>query len=190
MGSIGFLIIFGAIIAVVLEKSGGALSIANYMLSKTGERRAPDALGITGFLAGLPIFCDSGYIILSGLAKSFSAKTKISMPFIAIVLACSLYAVHCLVPMHPGALAAAGIINVNIGNFILWGIIFAIPGASAAFFWTRKMTKNKGYKPYHMDVENIELTERKLPSAFLSLLPIIVPLLLIALASTLSVLGW
>ena len=78
MGSIGFLIIFGAIIAVVLEKSGGALSIANYMLAKTGEKRAPAALGITGFLAGLPIFCDSGYIILSGLAKSFSAKTKIA----------------------------------------------------------------------------------------------------------------
>lgn len=189
MGSIGFLIIFGAIIAVVLEKSGGALSIANYMLSKTGEKRAPVALGITGFLAGLPIFCDSGYIILSGLAKSFSAKTRISMPFIAIVLACSLYAVHCLVPMHPGALAAAGIMNVNIGNFILAGIIFAIPGALVAFFWTRWMTKNKGYKPYHIDIENIELTDRKLPSAFLSLLPIIVPLLLIALASTLSVLG-
>ena len=190
MGSIGFLIIFGAIIAVVLEKSGGALSIANYMLSKTGEKRAPAALGITGFLAGLPIFCDSGYIILSGLAKSFSAKTRIAMPFIAIVLACSLYSVHCLVPMHPGALAAAGIMNVNIGNFILAGIIFAIPGALVAFFWTRRMTKDKSYEPAHIEVENNELSDQKLPSAFLSLLPIIVPLLLIALASLLSVLGW
>jgi len=113
------------------------------MLSKTREKRAPAALGITGFLAGLPIFCDSGYIILSGLAKSFSAKTKIAMPFIAIALACSLYSVHCLVPTHPGALAAAGIMNVNIGYFILWGIIFALSGAIAAFFWTRLMTKNK-----------------------------------------------
>lgn len=190
MGSIGFLIIFGAVIAIVLEKSGGALSIANYMLSKTGEKRAPAALGITGFLAGLPIFCDSGYIILSGLAKSFSAKTKIAMPIIAIVLACSLYSVHCLVPTHPGALAAAGIMNVNIGNFILAGIIFAIPGALVAFYWTRWMTKDKGYKPAHFDFENDEMNDKKLPSPFLSLLPVIVPLLLITLASSFAVLGW
>lgn len=189
MGSIGFLIIFGAVIAIVLEKSGGALSIATYMLSKTGEKKAPVALGITGFLAGLPIFCDSGYIILSGLAKSFSAKTRIAMPYIAIVLACSLYSVHCLVPTHPGALAASGIMNVNIGNFILLGIIFAIPGALAAFLWTRMMTKNKGYQPAHADFEN-DHSEIKLPSPFLSLLPVVVPLLLITLASSFAVLGW
>ena len=190
MGSIGFLIIFGAIIAIVLEKSEGALSIASYLLSKTGDKRAPAALGITGFLAGLPIFCDSGYIILSGLAKSFSAKTKIAMPFIAVVLACSLYSVHCLVPTHPGALAAAGIMNVNIGNFILWGIAFAIPGALAAFFWTKKMTKNKGYKPAQYELANKELTNEKLPSPHLSILPVIVPLLLITLASIFAVFGW
>jgi len=190
MGSIGFLIIFGAVIAIVLEKSGGALSIASYLLSKTGDKRAPAALGITGFLAGLPIFCDSGYIILSGLAKSFSAKTKIAMPFIAVVLACSLYSVHCLVPTHPGALAAAGIMNVNIGNFILWGIAFAIPGAFAAFFWTKKMTKNKGYRPAQYEQLNKELTDEELPSPLLSILPVIVPILLITLASLFSVFGW
>ncbi len=189
MGSIGFLIIFGAVIAIVLEKSGGALSIATYLLSKTGEKKAPVALGITGFLAGLPIFCDSGYIILSGLAKSFSAKTRIAMPYIAIVLACSLYSVHCLVPTHPGALAASGIMNVNIGNFILLGIIFAIPGALAAFLWTHIMTRNKGYQPAHVDFEN-DHTEVQLPSPFLSLLPVVIPLLLITLASSFAVLGW
>ena len=189
MGTIGFLIIFGAIIAVVLDKTGGALSIANYMLSKTGEKRAPEALGITGFLAGLPIFCDSGYIILSGLAKSFSAKTKIPMPLIAIVLACSLYSVHCLVPIHPGALAAAGIMKVNLGQFILAGIFFAVPGAVVAYYWTLWMTKNKGYEPAHFAEETINIIERRLPSVFLSLLPIVVPLLLIAIAALMNVFG-
>jgi len=186
MGSIGFLIVFGAIIAVVLDKTGGALSIANYMLSKTGEKRAPQALGITGFLAGLPIFCDSGYIILSGLAKSFSAKTKIPMPLIAIVLACSLYSVHCMVPIHPGALAAAGIMKVNLGQFILTGILFAVPGALVAYFWTVWMTKDKGYEPAQLDEEAIPTMEHALPSVLLSLLPIVVPLLLIALAAVMS----
>ena len=69
MASIGFLIILGAIIGITLDKTGGTLSIARYILSKTGENRSAQALGITGFITGLPIFCDSGFIILSGLAK-------------------------------------------------------------------------------------------------------------------------
>ena len=137
MASIGFLIILGAIIGITLDKTGGTLSIARYILSKTGENRSAQALGITGFITGLPIFCDSGYIILSGLAKSFSSRSKMAMPFMATVLACSLYSVHCLIPPHPGALAAAGIIKVNIGYLIVIGMIFAIPGALAAYFWSR-----------------------------------------------------
>jgi GntP family gluconate:H+ symporter len=137
MASIGFLIILGAIIGITLDKTGGTISIANYILSKTGEHNSAFALGITGFITGLPIFCDSGFIILSGLAKSFSAKSRIAMPFMATVLATSLYSVHCLIPPHPGALAASGVIGVNIGYLILVGIAFAIPAALAAFFWSK-----------------------------------------------------
>ena len=79
MGSIGFLIILGAIIGITLDRTGGTLSIANYILSKTGEKRSAMALGITGFITGLPIFCDSGFIIMSGLAKSFSSKAKVAL---------------------------------------------------------------------------------------------------------------
>lgn len=189
MGSIGFLILFGATIAVVLDKTGGTLTIANFMLSKIGERRAPAALGVTGFIVGLPIFCNSGYIILSGLARSFSAKTKIAMPFIAIVLACSLYSVHCLVPTHPGALAAAGIMKVNMGYFILAGIIFSVPGALSAYYWTFIMTKGKNYEPAHIEIESTEQEQIKSQSVLLSLLPIAVPLILIAIASFLSFFG-
>src|SRR5512133_39848 len=131
MASIGFLIIFGAIIGITLDRTGATLSIAKFILSKTGEKKSAQALGITGFIAGIPIFCDSGFIITSGLARSFSARSKVAMPFMATVLATALYSVHCLIPPHPGALAAAGIMNANIGYLILAGILFAIPGAVA-----------------------------------------------------------
>lgn len=183
MASIGFLIILGAIIGITLDKTGGTLSIARYILSKTGETRSAPALGITGFLTGLPIFCDSGFIILSGLAKSFSSKSKIAMPFMATVLASSLYSVHCLIPPHPGALAAAGVIQVNIGYLILIGTLFAIPGAMAAYFWSKWMTKGKNYPPAKETGTDGQLTPEKLPSAFLSFLPIVVPLLLITFKS-------
>lgn len=186
MASIGFLIILGAIIGITLDKTGGTISIAKYILSKTGENRSATALGITGFITGLPIFCDSGFIILSGLAKSFSSKSKIAMPFMATVLATSLYSVHCLIPPHPGALAAAGMIKVNIGYLILIGIVFAIPGALAAFFWSRRMTEGKDYPPAKVVEIDTHLTQNNLPSALFSFLPIVVPLLLITIKSLLN----
>ena len=186
MGTIGFLIIFGAIIGIALDKTGGTLSIARFILSKTGENRSAQALGIIGFITGLPIFCNSGFIILAGLAKSLSAKSKLAMPFMATVLACSLYSVHCLIPPHPGVLAAAGLFKVNIGYLIVVGTFFAIPGTLAAYFWSKWLTKGKNYTPAKEIEVDVQLTHDKLPSAFLSFLPIVVPLLLIAFKSLIT----
>ena len=191
MASIGFLIIFGAMIAVVLEKTGGAVSIANYILSKTGTQKAASAMGLTGFIAGMPIFCDSGFIILSGLAKSFSTKAKVALPLVAFVLATSLYSVHCLIPTHPGALAASGIIGANIGYLVLLGTLAAIPGALAAFWWIRWRT-GKETTVEVVEEENtanpVQLDDA-LPPVFLSFLPIILPILLIAIGSLFSVIN-
>lgn len=187
MASIGFLIIFGAIIAVVLEKTSGAASIANYILKRVGKGKAASAMGMTGFLVGLPIFCDSGYIILSGLTKSFSSKAKTALSFIAFVLATSLYSVHCLTPTHPGALAASGILGANIGMLILSGTLFAIPAALSAFLWIKWKTRNDIYQEtISPPVES--QCEKQLPSVCLSLLPIVIPLLLITVGSMLTVL--
>lgn len=186
MGSIGFLIILGAMIGITLDRTGGTISIANYILSKTGEKRSAIALGMTGFITGLPIFCDSGFIILSGLAKSFSRKSKVAMPFMATVLACSLYSVHCLIPPHPGALAAAGMLDVNIGYLIMIGILFAIPGALAAFFWSKWITGRSSAPATVIPASEKQDPLNELPSAFLSFLPIVVPILLITIKSLLG----
>ncbi len=186
MASIGFLIILGAIIGITLDRTGGTISIANYILSKTGEKRGAQAIGITGFITGLPIFCDSGFIILSGLAKSFSSRSKIAMPVMATVLATSLYSIHCLIPPHPGALAAAAIFDVNVGHLILAGVFFAIPGAIAAFYWTRWISKRNDYLPAKEPDTNILATRENLPPVFLSFMPIVVPLLLITVKSLIT----
>ena len=183
MASIGFLIILGTIIGISLDRTGGTLSIARFILSKTGENRSAQALGITGFITGLPIFCNAGFIILSGLSKSLSSKSKLPMPFMAAVLGCSLYSVHCLIPPHPGVLAATGLIKVNIGYLIVIGTLFAIPGAIAAYIWSSFLTKGKKYLPAKDLESESRLTMEDLPSAFLSFLPIAVPLLLISLKS-------
>ncbi len=183
MAAIGFLIIFGTIIGITLDKTGGTLSIARFILSKTGESRSAQALGITGFITGLPIFCNAGFIILSGLSKSLSSKSRLAMPFMATVLGCSLYSVHCLIPPHPGVLAAAGMIKVNIGFLIVIGTIFAIPGTLAAYFWSKWMTKGKKYEPAREIAAGTLITEDDFPSPFLSFMPIVIPLILIGLKS-------
>jgi gluconate:H+ symporter, GntP family len=183
MASIGFLIILGAMIGITLDRTGATISMAKFILSKTGENRSAQAIGITGFITGIPIFCDSGFIITSGLARSFSAGSGIAMPFMATVLATSLYSVHCLIPPHPGALAAAGIIDVNLGYLIIAGILAAIPGVLAAYFWSRRMTRKKNYAPAAMPAPVKDHESRKLPSPFNSFLPIVVPLLLITAKS-------
>jgi GntP family gluconate:H+ symporter len=189
MASTGFLIILGAIIAIILDKTGAAITLARYILSKTGEDNAAAALGITGFIAGMSIFCDTGFIILSGLAKSFSARTKIAMPLIAGVLGCSLYSVHCLIPTHPGALAAAGMLNANIGNLVIMGIVFAIPGFFVSYFWVKRMTNGKNYPP--SPESEIPEKEHELvhPSVLLSFLPIVIPLILIATGSLINIMA-
>ena len=167
MATIGFLIILGAIIGITLDKTGGTLSIARFILSKTGENKSARALGIIGFITGLPIFCNSGFIILSVLSRSLSSRSKLSMPFMSAVLACSLYSVHCLIPPHHGALAAAGMLRVNIGYLIVIGTIFAIPGTLAAYFWSRWISRGKNYQTAEIKDMNLQADHTNLPSAFL-----------------------
>ncbi|MBS1974752.1 MAG: GntP family permease, partial [Bacteroidetes bacterium] len=130
------------------------------------------------------------FIILSGLAKSVSAKSKIAMPFIAIVLACSLYSVHCLIPPHPGALAAAGIMKANIGVLIVIGTLFAIPGFIVSYYWVKWITKKKGYLPADEKDFAQQTDGNNLPPVFLSFLPIAAPLTLITANSLFSLPGF
>jgi GntP family gluconate:H+ symporter len=133
--AIGIIVIAGTALGVILERTGATASMADYLLGKVGERRAPLAIALTGFLVGLPIFCDSGFVVLSGLNASLSRRTGTPMPLMAVVLATSLYAVHCLVPPHPGVSAAAGLVGVDTGLLMLVGTLVAVPGAAVGYWW-------------------------------------------------------
>jgi gluconate:H+ symporter, GntP family len=179
MASIGLIIIFGAIIGVTLDYTGATISMANFILKKTGNRNAPAAISITGFITGLPIFCDSGFIVLSGLNRSLTAKSKSNPVFMSTILACSLYSVHCLIPPHPGATAAAGIIGANIGQLVLIGIAVAIPTSLAGYLWARFLTRRMVSEPVSDTPTGLVPPRRGVPNAGISFMPILVPLLLI-----------
>jgi gluconate:H+ symporter, GntP family len=179
---IGLLIILGTTLGTLLNKSNATLSLANFILKKTGEKNTPLAVTLMGFLIGLPIFCDSGFIVLIGLVLSLTQRTKGMHVLLVVCLATSLYAVHCLVPPHPGISAAAGTLKVDLGKAMLLGSLLSIPPAIAAFFWAKFMGKK--YADYNIQLIDIQpITNENLPSPIRSILPIIVPIFLIAIKS-------
>lgn len=189
LGAISFIIIFGAAIAVCMQKSGGALSIANHIMKLAGPRNAKAAVAWTGFVPGLTIFCDTGYIILSGIARSISASSQTAMPLVAAIMGSSLFVVHCLVPTHPGALAAAATLNANLGWLVLASVVFAIPGLLAAYYWAGWMSRGQNYAPAEVE-ETAEVQEaRELPRFSHALLPVVLPLVLISISTLLTTLG-
>ena len=185
MQSLGLIIVLGTTLGVLLEHSGSTRVMADFILKKVGDRNAALAMSITGFVVGLPIFCDSGYIVLNGLNQSIARKTGISIIIMSISLATGLYSVHCLVPPHPGAAAAAGTIGVDFGKLILAGIIVAIPAMLTGYWWARyaarKIPTVAPQPDHHIPASK---SSASVASAFL---PVIVPILLIALKSFISI---
>ena len=188
MEKVGLLIILGVVLGILLEKSKATLSLAHFILLKTGEKYAPLAITLIGFLIGLPIFCDSGFIVLIGLTLSLGHKIPKSQFTLVCALATSLYGVHCLVPPHPGITSAAAILNVDIGKAMLIGAFVSIPSTIAAYFWNKYVGAE-----YQENYEKLitsqpaEISTDDLPNPYLSFLPIIVPIILIALKSILGV---
>ena len=179
MRSLGLIIVLGTTLGVLLEHSGCTKVMANAILKRTGEKKAPLAMSLTGFIVGLPVFCDSGYIVLSGLNQSLAKRTGISLVIMSVSLATGLYTVHCLLPPHPGAAAAAIRIGVDIGKLITVGILVAVPGMIVGYLWARYA----GKKVEHVAAEKEHIDNTHTPSLLMSFLPVIVPVLLITINS-------
>jgi GntP family gluconate:H+ symporter len=181
MKSLGLIIVLGTTLGVLLEYTGSTRVMAAYILKRVGDKHAAWAMSITGFVVGLPIFCDSGYIVLSGLNKSIARRTGISVVIMSVSLATGLYSVHCLIPPHPGAAAAAGTLSVGYGKLIMIGIIVALPAMLVGHWWARYAGKKIPFLR-STDEEVIE-AGAELPSPLKAFLPVIVPILLIAMHS-------
>jgi len=184
MKSLALIIILGTTLGVLLEHNGSTRTMADFILKMTGERRPALAMSVAGLVVGLPIFCDSGYIVLSGLNRQLAKRTGISVIPMAVSLATGLYSVHCLVPPHPGASAAAAALQVDFGRLILWGVIVAIPSMVVGHLWS--VYASKKILPA---LEKEHINEREpsgRPSAIMAFLPVIVPIALIAIRSFLG----
>ncbi|WP_147821706.1 GntP family permease [Salidesulfovibrio onnuriiensis] len=187
LGYIGIVIVAGTIIGTILERTGAALAMTQGILRVIGKERSPLAMSVAGYVVSIPVFCDSGYVILSPLNKALAKQSGKAMATMAIALATGLYATHCLVPPTPGPIAAAGILGADLGRVIGFGLLVSIPGMLAGYFWAVHFAKR-----YNIEIDGGESYEElmskygRLPGGIHSSLPILVPILLILFKSVAS----
>ncbi len=186
LSGIGLVIAFGTVIGIYLEKTGSTQVLANSILKVIGLKRSPLAINLAGFVISIPVYCDSGYIILSSLNKAISKKTGIPALVFAIALATGLYSAHVFVPPTPGPLAAAAILGADLGMVLIFGILVAIPVSVSGYFWARFI--GKSLKETESEEKEEVKKEVVQPSVkpFQAFLPLLVPIVLIAMNSVVN----
>jgi GntP family gluconate:H+ symporter len=182
IGFIGIVILAGSIIGKFLEKSGGAFTLAAGTLKIVGKKNVPMALSIIGAIVSIPVFCDSGFIILAPLAKALTKQVKISFATGAMALSLGLLLTHSIIPPTPGPVGAAGILNADLGMVLILGIPVSVIGLITGWLFSTKIASGIQIEPFP-DEARIEIKSTAGPSAIKSLLPIFIPILLIIFRS-------
>ncbi|NNC60744.1 MAG: GntP family permease, partial [Eudoraea sp.] len=189
LGKIGLIIVLGVIIGAFLENTGGAQTIAMKVLALIGKKRIPLAMGAIGYIVSIPVFADSGFMLLHPLNKGLSKKAGISLAGAAIALGLGLMASHTMVPPTPGPIAAAGILQANLGLVIAFGIPVSLIALAAGILFASKYASRTYIDPEKGDTSAAEMkTETaEAPGIMRSSLPILIPIFLIVLKSVLGV---
>lgn len=189
VADIGIVIAMGTITGALLEKSGAAETMARTILKITGKKHAALGLAVTGYFVSIPVFCDSAFVLLSPIAKRLSRDTKISMTTMAVSLAMGLHATHMLVPPTPGPLSVAGILDADLGIVICLGALVSIPVTLVGYLAAKLLGNKYYYLPAESEAEEGTEEETAGPSALMSFLPILMPILLMLGKTVLSMTG-
>lgn len=182
LGSLALIICLGAILGKILEESGAAERITTTLISKFGEKNIQWAIMLTGFLIGIPLYYNAGFVILVPLVFSLARKTGVQLLYVAIPMAAALSTTHCFLPPHPGPVFLVNAFKADLGKTLIYGLIISVPvvilaGPVLGSFWKSVQT---GAPP--QDLHNEAKHKAALPGAFLSFLIALLPVLLIAVS--------
>jgi gluconate transporter len=197
LGTIGIIIGLGVMMGRILEVSGAAEQIAFTFIKWLGKRREEWALALTGYIVSIPIFADSAFVILYPLSKALAKKGNRSIVTLGVSLAGGLLVTHTLVPPTPGPLGAAGIFGVDIGAMMILGMLLGIPCLIGLVVYAKWLEKKYPGLPEHDVADETlktihdsyihETSNHPRPSLALSLLPIVVPILLIFIKAIINI---
>lgn len=197
--SIGIVIILGALIGTVLEKTGAALKLADMVVKLVGQKNPELAIELMGWVVSIPVFCDSGFVILDPIRRAMVRRTRTSSVAMTVALSAGLYISHVFIPPTPGPIAAANTLGIG-DNLLLvmgMGVLASILPLIAGLLFAKYIGKSvKSADETGDSTETAKTYEElvasfgKLPGGFDALAPIVVPIVLMALGSIASMAGW
>ena len=196
--SIGIVIIFGAMVGSFLEATGAALKLADMVVKLVGPKHPELAIELMGWVVSIPVFCDSVFVVLNPIRKALVKRTGASSVAMTMCLSAGLYASHVFIPPTPGPIAAAN--TLGVGEHLLLvmglGVLVSIPALAGTYFYSLYIGKKVKASDEADSGEIVQTYEElvasygKLPGGFMSLAPIIVPIVLMAMSNVASILKW
>ena len=187
LSGIGLIVVFGTVIGICMEKSGSLYVIADVLL-KMVRRSTTMAVGILGAVVSIPVFCDSGFVILSRLTKVLSVKTHTPSASLSLALAAGLYTTHTLIPPTPGPIAVAGTLGHSdqLGIVMITGILVSIPILLMSVFLAGKLGRSM-----EISKTNEEIVDQNHSQFHIiwALTPIFLPVFFIGLGTVLQLVG-
>ena len=180
LGDVILIICLGAILGKILELSGAARQIANTLINSFGKKNIQWAILLTGFLVGIPLYYNAGFIILVPLVFSIARTANLPLLYIAIPMAAGLSTTHCFLPPHPGPMFLVGAFKADLGKTLMYGLVIAIPVVIIAGPMLGRVLKKMSIPIPGLQKEVVE--EKELPGVTESFMLALLPVLLIALA--------
>lgn len=190
LGNIGLVIVFGTIIGLIMERTGAAVVMAESVIRVLGDRFPTLTMSVIGAIVSIPVFCDSGYVILNSLKESLAERLKVSAVAMSVALATGLYATHTFVPPTPGPIAAAGNLGLadQLGLVIGIGLLVSVVPMLAGWWWANRFVNEQPQGEAPVPAAPDELADARarfgqMPSPFMAFLPIVLPIALICVGS-------
>ncbi len=181
---VGLIYIGGTIMGTILEKSGAAVAITEFILKLVGKKNAPLAIGFSGYVVSIPVNCDPGFIILTPVNRGLSMETGYSMTTMSVALAGGLLCTHAMVPPTAGPITAAATLNADLAQVIVFGLIASFCCTIVAWLWATKFcAKYKVMPEGELSYADVVKEFGKIPNVLHAMLPILYPLFIICMAS-------
>lgn len=182
LGGLALIICLGAVLGRILEAGGAAEKISTTLINGFGQKNIQWAVLLTGFLIGIPLYYNAGFVILVPLVFSIASKAKLPLLYVAIPMAAALSTTHCFLPPHPSPAFLVNAFQANMGKTLIYGLIITVPVVIVAGPFLGRMLKN-----IKVDIKSVFSSDepvagKKLPATLPSFLIGLLPIILITLA--------
>jgi GntP family gluconate:H+ symporter len=189
LGFIAIVVGLGTMLGKMMAESGAATRIATTLIDRFGERRVHWAITVVAFIVGIPVFFQVGFVLLVPLVFTIARRTGMSLVRVGIPLVAGLSVVHGLLPPHPAAMLAVGAFEADVGRTILYGIVVGFPTAALAgpifATWVAPRIALPAENPVAAQLEGASGSPmQEMPGFGISLFTVLIPVILMLVAST------